>query len=232
MTERTRLLVVSHITSPTAIIFPVQELCQQFRELGVATCVDGPHAPAHVDIDLDEFGCDFYTASCHKWLCAPLGSGFCFAHPRWHDVMQPPLKSWGRMLPAIPESWDEEFTWSGTRDFSQYLSIPVAIDFIQAIGIQQFRERCFWLSRTARQELIRITGCEPIAPESMYGCMAHVPLPAGDHSGLQQQLWQNLGIEVPIIDFEGRWYVRVSCHLYIHMRQIEVLLGAIREYLK
>lgn len=230
-TENTRLVVVSHITSPTAIILPIKEICQAFRELGVVTCIDGPHAPAHVDIDIDDLGCDFYVASCHKWLCATLGTGFCYAHPRWHDKMQPVLKSWGRLLPAMPETWDEEFIWSGTRDPSGYLSIPVAIEVLQSIGLDKFREHAYGLAGYARERLVDLTGQSPIAPKNWYGCMAHVPLPDGNYNELQQWLWNNKGIEVPIVDFDGRWFVRVSCHLYNRRDQIDLLVDSLQEYM-
>jgi len=232
VTGNTRLLIISHITSPTGIILPVQEVCQAFRERGIAVAIDGPHAPAQVDLRLDELGCDFYTASCHKWLGAPLGTGFCFAHPDWHDHMRPPLKSWGRLLPALPQTWSDEFIWSGTRDPTPYFSIPAAIELMQSIGLENFRRRAYWLAGYARQQLCELTGQTPLAPDSWYGCMAHVPLPSGDHSRLQEQLWARNGIEVPIIDFEGRWFVRTSSHLYNHRDQYDTLVRALHELIR
>ena len=102
VTPRTRLLVVSHITSPTALILPVEAICREAGRQGIDVCIDGPHAPAHVALDIDRIGCAFYTASCHKWLSAPLGSGFLYAGPAHHGHIQPPLKSWGRLLPNRP----------------------------------------------------------------------------------------------------------------------------------
>ena len=151
--EKTRLLVISHITSPTAMILPIKKICAAFSERGIGTCVDGPHAPAQIELNIDEVGCDFYTASCHKWLCATLGSGFLYAHPRWHQSMEPIMKSWGRLLPAVPESWDDEFTWMGTRDPSMYLSVPVAIEFLSTVGLSDFRARSYWLAAYAESAL-------------------------------------------------------------------------------
>ena len=112
VTEHTKLIVVSHITSPTAVILPVAEICREARRRGIAVCIDGPHAPAQVDVALDELDCDYYVASCHKWLSAPFGSGFLYVHPRCQSGVQAPLLSWGRLLPAQPESWSDEFLWS------------------------------------------------------------------------------------------------------------------------
>ncbi|MGI9518876.1 MAG: aminotransferase class V-fold PLP-dependent enzyme [Pirellulaceae bacterium] len=228
--ERTRLLVVSHITSPTALIMPVEAICREAARRGIAVCIDGPHAPAHVPLDLERIGCDFYTASCHKWLSASLGSGFLYAHPRHHDQIQPPLLSWGRLLPARPERWFEEFIWPGTRDPSCYLSVGPAIDFMESVGLETFRERVRWMTRRTSDQLMDLTGKEPIGKDInlWYGSMAHVPLPDGDWQDLQQQLWEQHAIEVPIIDFDDRWYVRVSHHLYTTQEHVSQLLAALQ----
>lgn len=230
ITPRTRLAIVSQITSPTAIILPVAEIAAACREREVAVCVDGPHVPAQIDLDLETLGVDFYCASLHKWLCAPLGTGFLYVHPRWQSLVQPQLLSWGRLLPALPEQWDEQFTWSGTRDASLYLSVPAAIDFMtNTIGLETFRRRCYWLANEASQRLLELTGERPLAPTSggWYGTMCHVPLPPGDWSQLQNWLWEAQRIEVPIIHFNSRWFVRVSSHLYNTTAQIDLLVRAI-----
>lgn len=228
VTDQTKLIIISHITSPTAIIMPVQQICEQAKKRGIPTCIDGPHAPMQVDLDIDNLGCDFYTASCHKWLSAPLGTGFLYVHPKWHEMIQPMTKSWGRLLPALPDRWDEEFIWSGTRNSSGYFSIPTAIDFFNQIGIDNFRQRSNYLRRYAERALLDKFTTEPIARfDHAYASMAHVPLPPGNWENLQLQLWQKHQIEVPIINFDNRWFVRVSCHLYNSTEQIDRLVRAI-----
>ncbi len=231
VTDRTKLVVISHITSATALILPIKEICSELASRGIASCVDGPHAPAHVNLNIEDIGCDFYTASCHKWLCAPLGSGFLYVHPKWHEKIEPPVKSWGRLLPAIPERWDEEFTWLGSRDPSGFLGTSAAIDFMEGVGLDAFRERSYWLAAQAEKMLMELFGTEPMASreDGWYGTMAHVPLPDGDWSKLQQQLWLNHGIEIPIINFDEKWYVRVSCHLYNNTKHFETLYYALGE---
>ncbi len=232
VTPATRLAIISHITSPTALIMPVQQLCRAFLELGIAVCIDGPHAPAQIDLNIDSIGCDFYAASCHKWLCATLGTGFCYADPKWHDQMQPVLKSWGRLLPALPQTWAEEFIWPGTRDPSGYLTIPVAIDTMNEIGWNRFRTRCYAMAEYASQSLVELTRQPLLAPRDWYGCMAHVPLPIGNYDDLQQYLWNRHRIEVPIIQFDSSWFVRVSCHVYNRRGQIDLLIEALSRYLR
>ena len=232
VTDRTRLIVISHITSPTAITLPVASICQRAQERGVAVCIDGPHAPAQVDIQLDALGCDFYTASCHKWLCATLGSGFVYVAPQWQNECEPLNKSWGRLLPNVPEKWNEEFDWSGTRDPSPLLTIGTAIEFMNRIGIENYRRRSRWLSRRVRHLLEAEFGTRSLVPDDdpWYCSMAHVPLPEnpGGYPGLQHSLWSDFGIEVPIIEFQGRWFVRVSSHLYNSTQQQDFLLSCLK----
>jgi isopenicillin-N epimerase len=230
--SRTKWVVVSHITSPTALIMPIREICEEFRRRRIGVIVDGPHAPAQIDLKIDELDCDFYAASCHKWLSASPGSGFLYVNPRWHDSIQPVVKSWGRLLPAEPTRWDEEFIWTGTRDPSSYLSIGPAIEFLQQVGLESFRERTHGLAAQAQTMLCEEFSTQPIANrhDGWYGSMAHVPLPDADCRGLQESLWREYKIEVPIIHFENRWFIRVSCHLYNSRKQLETLRFALRKF--
>ncbi len=254
VTPRTRLIVVSHITSPTAVTLPVEQICARARAGGIAVAIDGPHAIAQLPLAIDAVGCDFYAASCHKWLSAPFGSGFLYAAPQYQSLIRPPVLSWGRIPPTRIESWSDEFVWSGTRDPSAYLSIPAAIDFLDGVGFEAFRARTHWLAQYARRKLVELTDREPIVPDSAewYGTMAHVPLPpprkdAGWHwqaksasaeaeggsvpSALQRAIWHELHIEVPIVEFRGERYIRVSCHLYNDTAEIDRLVAGLKRLL-
>lgn len=237
--ERTRLIVVSHVTSPTAVILPVRQICAAARKRGIAVCIDGPHAPAQAPVDVSALECDYYAASCHKWLSAPFGSGFLYVAPHRQAPIRPPALSWGRLQPAQVESWSDEFLWSGTRDPSAFLSIPAAIDFLKDIvGLDNFRRGTHALACYARGQLLGLMkngASEPLVPNdpAWYGSMAHVPLPPGDKYALQNELWMRYGIEVPIVEFAGRRFIRVSCHLYNTPQQIdrlsESLLALLRD---
>jgi isopenicillin-N epimerase len=234
-TERTRLVVASHITSPTAIKLPVEELCAALRERGIATCIDGPHALLQEQVKLNRLKCDFYTASCHKWLCAPLGSGFVYVDPKWHALFQSARLSWGRLLPHLPEAWSHELLWTGSRDYSAFLTVPAAIDFFNKFDCQKLDERNHALACYARRQLLSIAGSEPVTPEGRqwFGWMVGVWLPHCDYdySVLQKRLWEEYKIEVPIVKFAGHYLVRVSTHLYNSTHDIDFLVRAIRREL-
>jgi isopenicillin-N epimerase len=229
LTPQTRLLIVSHITSPTAVILPVAEIVARLRPHGVAVAIDGPHAVAHVPLALDALDCDYYCASLHKWLCAPFGSGFLYVHPRRQATMRPALTSWGRVFDEDRHDWSDEFVWSGTRDPSAWLAVPTAIDFLKACGLERFRKQTHALARKARERLVALTGQAPLVPDdpAWYGAMAHVPLPPGDARALQRRLWEAHRIEVPIVAWQGERYIRVSCHLYNTEAHLDALLAAL-----
>ncbi|WP_425618987.1 aminotransferase class V-fold PLP-dependent enzyme [Anatilimnocola sp. NA78] len=228
--SKTKLIVISHITSATAVTLPVKQLCAAARERGIAVCIDGPHALVQEDVALDALGCDFYTASCHKWLCAPFGSGLLYVAPHQQQNIRPPVLSWGRLPPTPPDRWSDEFVWSGTRDYSEYLTIPTAIEFIEQIGLTTFRDHAHTLARYAREQLVALTGQQPIIPDdpAWYCSMAHVPITPGTRQPLMEQLFQQFHIEVPIVEWNGNRYVRVSCHLYNHRDQIDELVRALK----
>jgi isopenicillin-N epimerase len=234
VSDRTRLLSISHITSVTGIVLPIKKIVDAFQSRGVLVCVDGPHAPAQVELNLNDLGCDFYVASCHKWMSAPFGSGFLYVSPAHQQLIQPLVKSWGRLLPNVPESWGEEFTWTGTRDPSAYLSIPSAIEFLESVGLDDFRQRTRWLAGYAEHRLRELFKTVPIASreDEWYASMAHVPLPAGDWSNLQKRLWEEASIEIPVIHFSGRWFIRVSCHLYNTTGQIDLLVSTLKRWMQ
>jgi len=240
VTDRTRLIVVSHITSPTAVILPVAEICSQARSRGIAVAIDGPHAVAQLPVAIEHLGCDFYAASCHKWLSAPFGSGLLYVAPRHQARVRPPVLSWGRLPPASASSWSDEFVWSGTRNPAAYLAVPAAISFLEQINLDSFRARTHALAQYARRQICELTQLEPIVPDNAawYGSMAHVPLSATTTNEtcavanpLQHTIWQRYGIEVPIVDFRGRRYIRVSCHIYNDRSQIDRLVVALKELL-
>ncbi|MBX7166311.1 MAG: aminotransferase class V-fold PLP-dependent enzyme [Pirellulales bacterium] len=234
ITPRTRLLVVSHVTSKTAVVLPVEAICQRARELGVLVCVDGPHALAMRPLDLATLDADFYAVSCHKWLAGPFGTGFLYAAPRVQAQVRPMLISWGTPPAGARGDWRDEFVWLGTRDPSAFMALPAAIDILEDIGIESFRQRTHDLARYARQQIAELAGLPPLVPDdrAWYGSMIAVPLPSGDPVALHQTLWQRYGIEVPVSLWQDRPLIRVSCHVYTRRADIDRLCEALRRELR
>ncbi len=231
VTERTRVLCLSHITSPTALILPVAALVRRARAADVITLVDGAHAPGQIPIDLRALGADFYAANGNKWLCAPKGSGFLYARREMQDRLRPLLVSWGPEWQEglTPSSFINEFEYQGTRDPAPFLTVPAAIAFQRAHDWDAVRESCHALARRARQSVTAITGRPPLSPDEpeWYGQMVSVLLPVDDARAAQRRLLEEFGIEVVVTRWQERALLRVSVQAYNTRGDIERLVGAV-----
>ena len=239
ITPRTRLLVVSHVTSATACILPVKEICWLASQQRIPVCVDGPHAIAMLDLNLDDLGCDYYCASCHKWLCAPFGSGFLWVHPRFHQQVTCPVVSWGGSIAGRSASWKDSTNWLGTRDPAALLAISAAVEFFSPSRLALFRSHAHRLVSHARRELLKVpgTGIWSTASETDFVSMCGVELPRpsdwkpgyhGQPDALQRELRDRHGIEIPVASWSGRRFLRLSAHLYNTDEEISRFLAAIR----
>lgn len=241
ITPRTKLIVISHITSPTAITFPVEQICREARQRGIPVCIDGPHAIGLLPVNLRKIDCDFYCASLHKWLSAPFGSGFLYVRRNWQSKLKPHLTSWGRSLGGHGPRWQDELNWLGTRDPAPFLSVPVAIDFLEQFGIDRFRQQTHELTQYARKHMEAALGQSATVPDSAdwYTSMAAVPLPPASSRKarpnaihpLQQALWDEHRVEVLVTECHGHRYLRVSCHLYNTTQEIDTLCAALKSLL-
>jgi isopenicillin-N epimerase len=213
VTPCTRIISISHITSPTALIFPVAEICRRAREAGILTVVDGAHAPGQIPVDLGFLEADFYSGNCHKWLCAPKGAGFLYARPEHHALVEPLVISHG---------WTDDSTfvsrnqWQGTRDIAPFLSVPAAIDFQEANGWDQVRLACHALASDTRRRLEEMTALPLLSADSphWFAQMVAVIIPDCDVEELKRTLYDEYCIEVPVFTWKGRSIVRVSLQGY------------------
>lgn len=230
VTSRTKVLFLSHITSPTALIFPLEKICQRARAAGIITVVDGAHAPGQIPLHLDTLGADFYTGNCHKWLCAPKGAGFLYARPERQALLQPLIVSWGweSMTPGI-SSFQDFFSWTGTADPAAYLSVPAAIAFQHEHDWDNVRLTCHELATSARQQISALVGSDPISSDSphWWGQMCAIPLPNGDALALQQRLREEWNIEIPVTLWHNRRLIRISIQGYNSPADVEHLLNAL-----
>ena len=234
VTPRTRVLFLSHITSPTALIFPLPELVRRAREAGIITVIDGAHAPGQVTLELEALGADFYAGNCHKWLCAPKGSGFLYARPEHQGLLVPPITSWGHAVePDRPNAFVDEFEWQGTRDIAAYLAVPAAIGYQRERGWEEVRRRCHRMASGVRRAVLELYGLEPFTPDSneFYGQMVAIPLPACDGPGVKRRLLEEHNVEIPILTWQGRQLVRVSVQAYTSQKDLDTLLSALEAVL-
>ena len=235
VTPRTRVIFLSHITSPTAVIFPVEAIIQRARAGGILTVIDGAHAPGQLSLNLDALGADFYGGNLHKWLCAPKGAGFLYAHPDVQHLLKPLVVSWGyeAEVPG-PSQFVDHHEWWGTHDPAAFLSVPDAIEFQQKHAWDRVRAVCHALVREAEERMLNLTGLPTIYPDDTWFCQFAAALlpPTTDVQELKTWLYDRRRIEVPIIDWHGRKFVRVSVQGYNTRREVEALVNALAEYLR
>ena len=226
VTERTRVLFISHITSPTALTFPIGPLVRRAREAGILTVVDGAHAPGQIPVDLRELGVDFYAGNCHKWMCAPKGSAFLYARREVQPLLAPLVVSWG-----WPSGFVDEQQWQGTRDVAAFLSVPAAIDFLREHNGPAVQQACHALARRARTALAAVSGLPLLSADlpAWYAQMVSVPIPipAGDALDVRRRLRAEHEIEVLVTAWKDRALVRVSIQGYNSEADVDALVSAV-----
>jgi isopenicillin-N epimerase len=211
VTPRTRVLFLSHHTSATALTLPIAELCRRAHERGIRTVVDGAHVPGHLPLNLGELEVDFYGANCHKWLCAPKGAGFLYVRRELQRDIHPLVISWG--YEGDDPAFLPRHEAQGTRDPSAYLTVPFAIEWQQEHGWDAVRIRCHELARRAATEL----GLEPLVPDTkhdLYGQMVALRLPDDAPQDLQERLYAEHGVEIPIAEHRTGRLIRASFQGY------------------
>jgi isopenicillin-N epimerase len=245
VTARTRLALLDHVTSPTALVWPIGELVRELDRRGVDTLVDGAHAPGMLPLDLDRLGAAYYTGNCHKWICAPKGSGFLHVRRDRQDGLRPLAISHGANSPRRDRSlFLLEFGWTGTSDPSPYLCVPEAIRVMGGLlsgGWPAVMRRNRALALEGRTILCQALALEPPCPEDMVGSMAAVPLPRLRPRGamrpgldpLQVRLWRKFRIEVPVIPWPEppERLLRISAQVYNSKDQFERLAKALTNLL-
>ncbi len=238
MTPRTRLVFTSHITSPTALTLPVQALCQRARDAEILSFIDGAHAPGHIPVDLAAIGADFYTGNCHKWMMAPKGSAFLYAHPDVQDLVEPLVVSWG-WKPEQSFSTGSPFIdvlqWLGTHDPSAALAVPAAIRFMKEHGWPDVSQGCHAMLESAMARCVELTGLEPLYPSGagyfhQMGSVSLPPIP--DLPAFKEKLFEKYRIEVPCFDWNGKPLLRISMQAYNTPDDVDCLLDALGEMLE
>ncbi len=232
VTERTRAIFMSHITSPTALILPIEEICRRAREVGILTVIDGAHAPGQIDLALDALGADFYTGNCHKWLCSQRASGFLYARPELQEMLDPLVVSWGweAEKPGVSKFLDY-FEWPGTHNPAAYLATPAAIDWQAERNWPAVRAACHELLLELERRMGEWTGLAPISGPDMFVQMRTIPLPPCDLKVLKERLWDEYQIEVPLSGWNGGHHVRVSIQCYNSPNDIDRLVEALKRLL-
>jgi isopenicillin-N epimerase len=218
ISPRTRLLVIDHITSPTALVFPIERIVNGCKARDVDVLIDGAHAPGMVPLDVSRLGAAYYSGNLHKWACAPKGSAFLWVRPDRQSRIHPLVISH-----FFGNGFSKEFDWQGTRDFSAWFAIPRAITFLADLGFKRIMNHNHAMAVWAGAMLCQSWQVQPISPADgrLLGSMVTVPLPAAldrlsdaRANELQRRLYVEHKIEVPLMQWSGRTFVRPCCQVY------------------
>ena len=232
ITNHTKVIFLSHITSMTAMKLPVEEVIEFAKEKNILTIIDGAHVPGHIPLDILKLDADIYTGACHKWMCTPKGVSFLYVKKELQKNIHPLVVSWGWESENPGHSkfldWHE---WQGTRDMSAFLTIPIAVEFLNNYNWLEVGKRCREEVVLARDKFLSMLKILPPCPNSWLGQMASIPLLIKDAELLKKTLLENYQIQVPVFKWEGNTYLRYSFQAYNTCEDLDKLLSAVKEIL-
>ncbi|MCC5972729.1 MAG: aminotransferase class V-fold PLP-dependent enzyme [Rubellimicrobium sp.] len=237
MTDRTKVLFLSHITSATALLFPIEAVVKEARARGILTVIDGAHVPGHIPLDLTALDADFYSGNCHKWLMSPKGAAFLHVRRDLQRRINPLVISHGwtedlheagaaGMFGNSP--FIDSLEMQGTRDPAAWLTVPDAIRFREQQGWEGVAARCRDLAQETAARVAQRTGLGPFSsPAFCAPQMVSMPVPRTDPKALQEALMEQWRIEIPCFDWKDHTIVRLSVQGYNTRAQMDLLVEAL-----
>jgi isopenicillin-N epimerase len=235
LTNKTKAIFISHITSATALIFPVKEICAIAKSKGLITIVDGAHAPAHVALKINELEVDFYVGACHKWMMAPKGASFLYAHKSVQPLCEPLVVSWGYKAAKPSNSQFLDYhQMIGTRDFSAFLAVSMSIIFMEDNNWPALSKQCHEMVLANASQFYALLGTAPISPltNEWIGQMISIPIHTKEPEILQRKLFKEFNIEIPIMRQGNDVYMRYSINVFNTVQDLEALHSALSTIIK
>ncbi|HRE62328.1 MAG TPA: aminotransferase class V-fold PLP-dependent enzyme [Ferruginibacter sp.] len=234
LTSKTKLVFLSHITSSTALRLPVEEICKKAKQYGVLTFIDGAHAPAQVPVDLSNTDIDMYTGACHKWMMTPKGSSFMYVKKALQPL-EPLVVSWGynALFPSDSLFLDYH-QMNGTRDYTAFLTLPTAIDFMKAHHWWQVASNCRTLVFANALEHCNLLGAQPLSPinEDFVAQMYSANIKTKEPELLHKTLLEKYKIQVPVMRHGHQVFLRYSINAFNTQQHLDILFDAIRDIKK
>ena len=234
LTSKTRMIFISHITSSTALKFPVKEICEIAKQKGLVTFVDGAHTPGHVPLDLRELKADIYTGACHKWMMAPKGCSFLYMKKELQPF-DPLIVSWGyNSLFPSHSLFQDYHQMQGTRDFSAFLTVPACIQFMKEHNWTEVATQCRQLVQKNAQRFCDLLNTSPLCPvnDEFLVQMFSIPVKTSQPEKLQRHLFEKYKIEIPVMRQDQSVYIRYSINAFNSQTDLDKLYSALEEILK
>ncbi len=235
LTEKTRAIFIGQITSATALIFPVKEICAIAKEKGLLTIVDGAHVPGHIHLDLATIQADVYTGACHKWMCTPKGCSFLYVKKEFQNLFDPLVISWGYESASPSNSQFLDYhQMQGTRDFSAFLTIPKTIEFLKENNWTEVAAACRKIAHSNYLRFCKLLNAEPLCPikDEFLGQMCSTPIKTAQPEKLHQHLFDTYKIEIPVMKQNDFVCIRYSINAFNNQKDLDTLHNALEEIIK
>jgi len=229
LTNKTKIIFISHITSSTALIFPVKEICKIAKDKGIISIVDGAHAPAQIKLDIKNINPDIYVGACHKWMCSPKGVSFLYAKKEIQSMIEPLVISWGYEPENNSNSQFLDFhQWQGTKDMSAFLTIPDTINFLNKYNWRNVTKECYDINLWAREQINNLLKKEPLASKEFIGQMSSFYYDIKeDVFDFNVKFYLKYKIQIPFIEWKDKTLMRISIQAYNNKKDIFKLLEAL-----
>ena len=233
--ENTKVIFLNQMSSATALIFPVKEICDRAKELGLITIIDGAHIPGHINLNISELNPDYYTGTLHKWMLAPKGSSFLYVKTELQNALEPLVVSWGyeSVVPGESQFLDYH-ELQGTRDVSAFLCTPKVVEFLERNNWKAVSKSCKQIVFNNYQRFCDLLNTNPLSPitEEFLGQMASVPVNTKNPAELKEVLYSKYKIQVPVMPLNDKIYIRFSINGYNSQEDLDVLYNALEEIIK
>ena len=232
LSGKTKIVFISQITSSTGLRLPVEEICSIAKLKGLLTFVDGAHAPGQLPVDLNSLEVDFYTGACHKWMLTPKGSSFLYVTKEWQGMLDPLLISWGYKSAAPSHSQFLDYhQLQGTRDFSAFLTIPAAIDFMKENNWNDVAENCRTITRSNADRFCSLLNSEPLqhSKEDFIFQLCSTRIKTKEPQALHRLLFDKYKIEIPVMPHEDMILLRYSVQAFNGQEDLDVLYDALKD---
>ena len=231
-TSKTKIVFLNQISSCTALIFPVKEICDKARGLGLITIIDGAHVPGQMDLDITDLNPDFYTGTLHKWMLAPKGSSFLYVKKDFQEMLDPLVVGWGYESLSPGESQFLDYQeYQGTRDISAFLCTPKVIDFLEENNWKTKAKECRQIVLDNYQRFCDLLNTKPICQitEEFLVQMASIPIKTSNPVELKELLFNKYKIEIPVMPLNGNYFIRYSINGYNSQEDLDVLYKALQD---
>lgn len=232
--SKTKIIFLNHISSCTALVFPVKEICDRARELGLITIIDGAHVPGQLDLNIADLNPDYYTGTLHKWMLAPKGSSFLYVKKQLQNILDPLIVGWGYESVSPGESQFLDYQdYQGTRDISAFLATPKVIEFLERNNWSEIAKQSKAIVLANYQRFCDLLHTQPLCPisEEFLVQMASVPVKTSNPVGLKELLFNKYKIEIPVMSLNGNFYLRYSINGYNSQEDLDVLYAALQDIL-